>query len=222
MQSNLASAVRELVSGKLSSCCTCESFAGSERTSLIVVLPLRMHEMYYEWNFDAAEAQLQRALELNPSLTATVYHYAWLMELWQYSDKALPLGDKTAELDPLSPYILFTLAEQYRNAGQYDEAIRIADEALALNPQHAGAISTKGVSIAKQGDFETALALLKPIQNAPAWGAHYGAVLALAGDGSNRRISAAIDRACGPRDCSVRTDHGILRAAATPAGPIAG
>ena len=37
------------------------------------------------------------------------------------------------------------------------------------------------MSIAKQGDFETALALLKPIQNAPAWGAHYGAVLALAG-----------------------------------------
>ena len=75
-----------------------------------IYLALGMHEMYYEWNFDAAEAQLQRALELNPSLTATVYHYAWLMELWQYSDKALPLGDKTAELDPLSTYILFTLA----------------------------------------------------------------------------------------------------------------
>jgi TolB-like protein/Tfp pilus assembly protein PilF len=146
-----------------------------------IYLALGMHELYYEWDFDAAEAQLQRALDLNPSLTATVYHYAWLMELWQYSDKALPLGDKTAELDPLSPYILFTLAEQYRNAGQYDEAIRIADEALAINAQHVGALATKGASIARQGDFETALEILEPIKNAPAWGARYGAVLALAG-----------------------------------------
>ena len=146
-----------------------------------IYLALGMHELYYEWDFDAAEAQLQRALDLNPSLTATVYHYAWLMELWQYSDKALPLGDKTAELDPLSPYILFTLAEQYRNDGQYDEAIRIADEAIALNAQHAGAISTKGASIARQGDFETALAILEPIKDAPAWGARYGGVLAQAG-----------------------------------------
>jgi TolB-like protein len=152
-----------------------------------IYLALGMHELYYEWNFDAAEVQLQRALELNPSLTATVYHYAWLMELWQYSDKALPLGDKTAELDPLSPYILFTLAEQYRNAGQYDEAIRIADEAIALNPQHAGAISTKGLSIARQGDFETALAILEPVKNAPTWGARFGAVLALAGHEQDAR-----------------------------------
>ena len=146
-----------------------------------IYLALGMHELYYEWDFDAAEAQLQHALDLNPSLTATVYHYAWLMELWQYSEKALPLGDKTAELDPLSPYILFTLAEQYRNAGQYEEAIRIADEALALNAQHAGALATKGASIARLGDFETALEILEPIKNAPAWGARYGAVLAMAG-----------------------------------------
>lgn len=146
-----------------------------------IYLALGMHALYYDWDFDVADAQLQRALELNPSLTATVYHYAWLMELWQYSDKALPLGDKTAELDPLSPFILFTLAEQYRNAKLYDEAIRIADEAIALNAQHAGAISTKGASIARQGDFETALAILEPVKDALPWGARYGAVLAMAG-----------------------------------------
>ena len=59
--------------------------------------------------------------------------------------------------------ILFTLAEQYHNAGLYDEAIRIADDAIALNARHAGAISTKGLSIASQGDFESALAILEPL-----------------------------------------------------------
>ncbi len=146
-----------------------------------IYLALGAYELYYEWNFDAAEAQLQRALDLNPSSLGAVYHYAWLMELWQYSDKALPLGDKTAELDPLSPYILFTLAEQYRNAGLYDEAIRIADEALAINPGYPLALTTKGLSIARQGDFATALEILEPIKDAPAWGARYAVVLAQAG-----------------------------------------
>lgn len=146
-----------------------------------IYLALGMHELYYEWDFDAAEAQLQRALELNPSLNGAIYHYAWLMELWQRSDRSLPLGDKTAELDPLSSFILWNLAEQYRNAGQYDEAIRIADEAIQLNAQNVGAMSTKGVSIARQGDFESALAILEPIKDAPAWGTRYAVVLVQAG-----------------------------------------
>ncbi len=146
-----------------------------------VYLALGMHEMYYEWNFDAAEAQLQRALELNPNLTGAVYHYAWLMELWQRSDKSLPLGDRTADLDPLSSFMHGNLAAQYCNDGQLDEAVRIADIAIELNPRNAAAVSIKGLSIALQGDFETALAVLEPISQNPGWGYEYGTVLAMAG-----------------------------------------
>jgi len=146
-----------------------------------VYLALGMHEMYYEWDYDAAEAKLQRALELNPNLTGAVYHYAWLMELWQRSDKALPLGDRTADLDPLSSFMHGNLAAQYRNDSQLDEAVRIADIAIELNPRNAAAIWAKGTSIALQGDFETALAVLEPIRQNPAWGYGYGAALAMAG-----------------------------------------
>jgi TolB-like protein len=146
-----------------------------------VYLALGMHEMYYEWDFDAAEAHLQHALELSPSLTGAVYHYAWLMELWQRSDKSLPLGDRTMDLDPLSSFMAGNLAAQYRNAGQLDEALRIADIAIELNPANTNAIWIKGLSLAEQGDFESALAILEPIHEDPAWGVGYGVVLALAG-----------------------------------------
>lgn len=146
-----------------------------------VYLALGMHEMYYEWDYDAAEAQLQRALELNPNLTAAVYHYAWLMEVWQYGDRALQLGDRTVELDPLSSFIVGMLAWQYCNAGLLDNAIRLADEAIELNPANALAVSIKGLSVARRGDFEGALAILDTIKDEPAWGAEYGAVLAMAG-----------------------------------------
>ena len=160
-----------------------------------VYLALGMHEMYYEWNFDAAEAQLQHALELNPNLTGAVYQYAWLMELWQHSDRALPLGDRTVELDPLSSFMFGNLASQYRNAGRLDEAIRIADEAIELNPQNANAIRVKGLSIAMQGDFDGALVVLESIKENPAWGTEYGVVLAMAGrEQEAREFLAGIEK----------------------------
>ena len=160
-----------------------------------VYLALGMHEMYYEWNFDAAEAQLQHALELNPNLTGAVYQYAWLMELWQHSDRALPLGDRTVELDPLSSFMFGNLASQYRNAGRLDEAIRIADDAIELNPQNANAIRVKGLSIALQGDYDGALVVLESIKENPAWGTEYGVVLAMAGrEQEAREFLAGIEK----------------------------
>ena len=160
-----------------------------------VYLALGMHEMYYEWNYDAAEAQLQRALELNPNLTGAVYHYAWLMEIWRRSNKALPLGDRTVELDPLSSFMQGDLAWQYLNDGQLDEAIRIAEIAIELNPRNATAIRVKGKSIALQGDFETALAVLETIRQHPLWGSEIAVVLAMAGrEGEAREYLGGVEK----------------------------
>lgn len=160
-----------------------------------VYLALGMHEMYYEWDYDAAEVQLQRALELNPNLTGAVYHYAWLMELWQHSERALALGDRTVELDPLSSFMFGNLADQYRNAGQLDEAVRIAEIAIELNPRNANAVRVKGLSIAQQGDFIGALAVLESIKENPFWGADYGVVLAMAGrEEDAREFLAGIEK----------------------------
>lgn len=146
-----------------------------------VYLALGMHEMYYEWNYDAAEVQLQRALELNSNLTGAVYHYAWLMELWRRPDKALPLGNRTVELDPLSSFMQGDLAWQYLDDGQLDEAIRIAEIAIELNAGNATAIRVKGKSLALQGDFENALAVLETISKHPIWGSEAAIVMAMAG-----------------------------------------
>ena len=146
-----------------------------------VYLALGMHEMYYEWDYDGAEAYLQRALELNTNLTGAVYHYAWLMELRQLPEQALLLGDRTVELDPLSSFMHGDLAWQYLNDGQLDEAIRIAEIAIELNPRNANAIRVKAKSIALQGDFETALAVLEPMSRHPLWGSEVAVVLAMAG-----------------------------------------
>lgn len=122
-----------------------------------VHLALGMHAQYYDWDFTAAEEHLSRAIELNPNLTGAHYHYAWLMELLQRSDLALPAGNITVELDPLSASMRGDLAMQYQNAGELERAIVIADETLAMNPNMGSAKVAKALALARMGDFNGAV-----------------------------------------------------------------
>ncbi len=128
-----------------------------------VHLALGMQAMYYEWDFAAAEQYLLRAIELNPNLTGAHYHYAWLMELMQRSDLALPAGDITIDLDPLSPSLRGDLAMQYRNAGELERAIVLADETLQLNSNIGSARVAKALALAQMGDAAGAVAVSSQI-----------------------------------------------------------
>ena len=146
-----------------------------------VYLALGMHEMYYEWDFAAAENHLLHALELNPSQIAAVYHYAWLMEYFRNTDKSLPAGELTVELDPLLPDMSAWLAEQYRYAGQYERAIELAENALELDPSNAIALMSLGTTYAQMGDFELALRMTSKISTHAVWGFMHAVVLAESG-----------------------------------------
>ena len=122
-----------------------------------VHLALGMHAMYYDWDLAAAEQYLRRAIELNPNLTGAHYHYAWLMELQQRSDRALPEGDITVDLDPLSTSMRGDLAMQYQNAGHLERAIVIADETLQMNPNAGSARAAKALALARMGDADGAV-----------------------------------------------------------------
>jgi len=160
-----------------------------------VHLALGMHEMYYEWDFAAAENYLLRALELNPNQVWAVYHYAWLMELLRNTDKSLPAGDLTVELSPLVPDLRAWLAEQYRGDGQYEKAVELAESALELDPSNVLALMSLGTSYAQTGDFDRALQMTSKIANHAVWGFTHAAVLAKSGRTKEARtILESIDK----------------------------
>jgi len=158
-------------------------------------LAIGMHHLYYEWDVAAAEKSLLYALELNPSLTGAHYHYAWLMELLQRSDLALPPGDRTVELDPLSPFMRANLAAQYRNAGQYANALELADEAMELFPDHPWALWAQAQTLIEMGDVDGALETASRVAGNPLLGYRYGVLLAATGrDDEAREVLAGIDK----------------------------
>jgi len=160
-----------------------------------VHLALGMHYQYYEWDFPAAETALQRAISLNPNLTGAHHHFAWLMELQRRSDQSLPAGDRTIELDPLSPDLRMDLAEQYRNAGRFDRATQLADQALDLQPGHARALRVKALAFAQMGKFDEALEISRQLVRDPVVGFTHGVILAWAGRKNEaREILAGIEQ----------------------------
>ncbi|UCC14438.1 MAG: hypothetical protein JSW21_00225 [Gammaproteobacteria bacterium] len=144
-------------------------------------LSIGMLKLYYEWDFPAAEVAFQRAIDLNPNLAAAYLHYAYLLELYRDVERSLPLGNKSARLDPLSPFILENVGAQYWVAGQYDKALHFLNETLAIDPSSAFATCVKALVYCEIGEFERARESADAIRKHPAWGFYYGVVLARAG-----------------------------------------
>lgn len=144
-------------------------------------LAVGMYKLYYEWDWTGAERSLLHAIELNPSLVAAHYHYAWMMELFADHDKALFHGEITRELDPLSPFYTAWLADQYRSAGLFEKAIREAEETLVFSPDYPVALLTLGMTYAEIGRLDEAVAAHEKLRDVPFWSFALASTLALAG-----------------------------------------
>ena len=90
--------------------------------------------LYYEWDWEKAERLFKRALELNPSLAMTHYHYAWYLALFDRLDEAIAEHKLARDLDPLRALNTGWLGDLYNYAGRFDEAIVEAKKALDLEP----------------------------------------------------------------------------------------
>jgi TolB-like protein/Tfp pilus assembly protein PilF len=91
--------------------------------------------LYYEWDWEKSDKLFKQALELNPSVAMTHYHYAWYLPLVDRLDEAIEEHKLARDLDPLRPLHTAWLGGLYNYAGRFDEAIVEANKALELNPK---------------------------------------------------------------------------------------
>ena len=140
-----------------------------------------LYQFYGEWDFKAGQTSIDRALELNPSLADAWYHRAWFLELFGDDDEAITAGEKTVELSPLNNFYRGWLAEQYRDAGEFDKAIRMVNSVLDLNPNAPLALYALGNIHLDQGRYEEAIAAHQKIAQLPFWSFAVGQTYAWAG-----------------------------------------
>jgi serine/threonine-protein kinase len=109
-----------------------DPLSNAARNSLALV------STFGDWDFDAAEQQFRRALELTPSDAWANYAYHYLLAFQRRFDEARGYLDKTIALDSLRPEYGMALAEFYLRTGDPERSDVAWKEGGELDPIYPG------------------------------------------------------------------------------------
>jgi TolB-like protein/DNA-binding winged helix-turn-helix (wHTH) protein/Flp pilus assembly protein TadD len=110
-----------------------------------------------EWNWPATEAELKRAIELNPKYDTAYRKYSNYLVGMGRSDEAIGAAKKALELDPLSITLSTHLAWTYYLTRHYDLAVEQFEKTLDLSPNDARARRDFSLSLAALGRNDDAI-----------------------------------------------------------------
>jgi len=119
-----------------------------------------------DWDLDGAEAEFNRAVEIDPNSTPSNYFIAALYAARGDREKALAYLKRTSKIDPASLWVSNFACEIYRYFGLYDEAIAAGERALQLDPTFAHYGEPALAALYREmGRFDDAIALYKKAQD---------------------------------------------------------
>ncbi|MCJ7526176.1 MAG: tetratricopeptide repeat protein [Candidatus Aminicenantes bacterium] len=117
-----------------------------------------MIKLYSDWDYKGAEKDLQRAIELNPSIGEAHRDYSWYLFMIGRREEALAEMKRAQEVEPLTPLFYADRGYQYWCTGQIEKAIGEARKSLELDPDFAYGLYVLGVLYAEKGMFAEAIA----------------------------------------------------------------
>lgn len=114
-------------------------------------------QLHYHWNFDAAYASFQQALELNPGSSLVHQRYAFYLRAVGALTESVTELEGALALDPLSLSTLTHLGAGYAMIGQYAQAHTTLQGAIDLDPGFRPAWEAMGTVHLGCGDFAQAI-----------------------------------------------------------------
>jgi TolB-like protein/Flp pilus assembly protein TadD len=118
-----------------------------------------------DWDLDGAEAEFNRAVEIDPNSTPSNYFIAALHAARGDRDKALAYLQRTSKIDPASLWVSNFACELYRYFGLTDEAIAAGERALQLDPTFLHGEPLLAAVYREMGRFDDAIALYEKAQS---------------------------------------------------------
>jgi TolB-like protein/DNA-binding winged helix-turn-helix (wHTH) protein/Tfp pilus assembly protein PilF len=114
---------------------------------------------WYDWNWDMAEKEFQRGLQLDPDDALGRNWYGGYLSLRGRHDEAVDQHERARELDPYSLIINTNLVRSLYWARRYDEAIELAQKTLKMDPSFGVALFWLEGSLRHQKRYQDAVAL---------------------------------------------------------------
>jgi adenylate cyclase len=89
---------------------------------------------FYDWDWDRADEEFKKALNLNPNSVLSLTHYSGFLAISGQQERAVQIAKQAIELDPLSINTNSGLEERLIQAGHFDEAIDHLNQTIAMDP----------------------------------------------------------------------------------------
>ena len=123
-----------------------------------------------DWDLDGAEAEFNRAVEIDPNSTPSNYFIAALHAARGNRDQALTYLQRTSTIDPASLWVSNFACELYRYFGLNDEAIAAGERALQLDPTFMAYGEPALAALYREmGQLDKAIALYEKARSLIGW-----------------------------------------------------
>ncbi len=123
-----------------------------------------------DWDLDGAEAEFNRAVEIDPNSTPSNYFIAALHAARGNRDQALTYLQRTSTIDPASLWVSNFACELYRYFGLNDEAIAAGERALQLDPTFMAYGEPALAALYREmGQLDKAIALYEKARSLVGW-----------------------------------------------------
>jgi adenylate cyclase len=116
--------------------------------------PLAALTWLHDWQWDRAETEFKRSLELGPTYPTANHWYAEYMTTMGRHEEAIARMKKGQELDPLSLIINVAVGRAFYLARRYDEAIEQLRRTIELDPNYPVTYWILGLVLRETGCYE--------------------------------------------------------------------
>lgn len=151
--------------------------------------------LYFDWDWQASEAEFKRALALNPDYVQAWSWYALLLAYQMRHDEAAAAARRAQERDPLSHYAHAIAGQVMKYAGRYEAAREASRKALEQDNAFVLALFTLGQAETMLGRHAEGVAALARAVELTKRDPFFLALLGWALGAAGRRSEAAAIRA---------------------------
>lgn len=146
---------------------------------------LGLVHLYYDWDWNAAEREFLRAIELNPGYAIAHQRMGAYFNILGRFDEAIQELYLAIDLDPLSLQLSQSVAAQFFFQGDYEQAIQQSQKTIEMNPDFHATYYLLGWIYKQKGEMAKAIEYFERVRSmddSPVFIATLAHVYGLSGD----------------------------------------
>jgi len=124
-------------------------------------LSLALITFFFDWAWSRSEQEFELAIALDPHNAEALSFYGIFLGREERFDEAIEYGERSLEIDPLSPLINMNVGWTYFSAGVFDKAFERIENMIEIEPEFYGAHWLAGAIHLTEGKYDDAAASLE-------------------------------------------------------------